>query len=211
VVNPVAVWRKLGYTPAKVEGAWKKMLAAYLKYFPAKSFSIGFIGINAFPGIDGTGGAVSSPQAAKALSARLVARLIDDAGAAMPSRVAVGFDSLSLDVPGSVKSYYQTRSELFRDVSAANAKVGWQTNELLGEYKKGGAACKGTTLKDATPCENSAQFRQMLFQGIYPQGKANTPAALQGVYMEAFPQNITAWPAAVRDAHNNLAIWNGGR
>jgi hypothetical protein len=49
----------------------------------------------------------------------------------------------------------------------------------------------------------------MLFQGIYPHGEANTAASLQGVYMELFPQNIVQWPNAVRDAHNNLANWNG--
>jgi hypothetical protein len=208
--DPVKTWRKLGYTPAKVEAAWKTMLQDYLKYFPDKSFSIGFIGVNAFPGINNQGDVITG-NAAKAFSAQFVARLIKDAGAAMPGHLAVGFDSLSLDVPASVKSYYSSRAQLFRDAVAADARVGWQTNELLGEYPAGGAACKGTTLQDATPCENSAQFRQMLFQGIYPRGKANTPPALQGVYMEAFPQNLTQWPNAVRDAHDNLAIWNGGR
>jgi hypothetical protein len=126
----------------------------------------------------------------------------------MPGHVAVGFDSLSLDVPRSVTSYYQSRSEMFRAAQAAGAKIGWQTNELLGEYPGGGAACKGTTLQDATPCESSAQFRAMLLQGIYPHGEAGTPPALQGVYMEMFPQNIVAWPKAVGDARRNLALWN---
>lgn len=208
--NPVAVWQQLQYRPWKVENAWKFMLRSYVKYFPDKSFSIGFIGINAFPGIDAKGNALP-PAKAEARSAAFVSRLIADASAAAPGRLAVGFDSLSLDVPASVKSYYASRAQLFRNVTAANARVGWQTNELLGEYPKPGAACKGTTLQDATPCETSAQFRQMLFQGIYPQGKANTPPALQGVYMEAFPQNLVQWPNAVLDAHNNLALWNGAR
>ena len=208
--DPVAIWIKLGYKPSKVEAAWNTMLKSYLKYFPDKAFSIGFIGVNAFPGINEAGKRIA-PQLIKARSAQFVATLIADAGKAMPGHVAVGFDSLSLDVPASVKSYYASRSEMFRAAQSAGAKIGWQTNELLGEYPGGGAACKGTTLQDATPCETSAQFRQMLFQGIYPFGKANTPPALQGVYMEMFPQNIVMWPKAVRDAHNNLATWSGGR
>lgn len=208
--NPVKIWMKLGYTPSKVEAAWNSMLKSYLKYFPNKAFSIGFIGVNAFPGIDEDGKPIA-PQFIKARSEQFAAKLIEDAGKAMPGHVAVGFDSLSLDVPQSVASYYQSRSEMFRAAQAAGAKIGWQTNELLGEYPGGGAACKGTTLQDAMPCENSAQFRQMLFQGIYPYGKTSTPPALQGVYMEMFPQNIIAWPKAVGDARRNLALWNGSR
>lgn len=199
--DPVKIWIKLGYTPAKVEAAWNTMLQSYVKYFPDKAFSIGFIGINAFPGINEDGKPVA-PQFAKARSAQFVAKLIGDAGKAMPGHVAVGFDSLSGDVPRSVTSYYQSRSEMFRDA---------QTAGVLGEYPGGGAACRGTTLQDATACESSAQFRAMLFEGIYPFGKPNTPPALQGVYMEMFPQNIIAWPKAVGDARRNLAIWNGGR
>lgn len=206
----IQAWQKLGYTPAKVEAAWKTMLSSYLKYFPDKSFSIGFIGVNAFPGINAQGNPVA-PQLTKIVSARLVAMLIKDAGVAMPSHLAIGFDSLSLDVPASVASYYSTRSQMFRDVASAGARPGWQTNELEGEYPGGGAACGGTTKADAVVCTTSAQFRKMLFQGIYPQGKANTPPANQGVYMELFPQNIVAFPDAVRDAHDNLSIWNGGR
>jgi hypothetical protein len=208
--DPVKIWMKLKYKPSKVEAAWNTMLQSYLKYFPDKAFSIGFIGVNAFPAINEKGKAIPA-QLAKARSAQFVARLIADAGKAMPGHLAVGFDSLSLDVPTSVASYYSSRSEMFHDAQAAGARIGWQTNELLGEYPGDGAACKGTTVQDAMPCENSAQFRAMLFQGIYPYGKTNTPPALQGVYMEMFPQNITAWPIAVGDARRNLALWNGGR
>jgi hypothetical protein len=49
----------------------------------------------------------------------------------------------------------------------------------------------------------------MLLLGLYPQGKDHTPADSQGVYLELFPQNINAYPAAVRAAHDNLAPWNG--
>ncbi len=119
----VQTWLKLGYTPAKVEAAWQAMLKSYLKYFPDKSFSIGFIGVNAFPGINAQGGTATG-NAAKALSAQFVARLIKDAGAATPGHLAVGFDSLSLDVPSTDASYYSSRAQLFHDVTAADARSG---------------------------------------------------------------------------------------
>ncbi len=40
--DPVTVWQGLKYRPGKVEKAWNTMLQAYLKYFPEKSFSIGY-------------------------------------------------------------------------------------------------------------------------------------------------------------------------
>lgn len=201
--DPVTVWQGLGYRPAKVEKAWNTMLQAYLQYFPKKSFGIGFIGVNAFPAIDAQGNRLPASEV-KPRSAAFVGKLIADAGAAMPGHVAVGFDSLALDVPGTDKSYYSSRAQMFRNTAAAGAKNGWQTNETLGNYPGGGAACRGNA-----PCTSSPEFRAMLFQGIYPHGEANTPASLQGVYMELFPQNIVQWPNAVRDAHNNLANWNG--
>jgi hypothetical protein len=51
----------------------------------------------------------------------------------------------------------------------------------------------------------------MLFKGIYPQGKAKTPPAQQGVYLEVFPQNVVSWPVAVATSRANLAAWGGAR
>jgi hypothetical protein len=204
----VAKWIEIEYTPGKIRTAWDTMLQDYLEYFPGKAFSIGFIGINAFPGITDQGTA-AKPQNVRADSAKLVAALIVDAGKAMPGHLSVGFDSLTLHIPPTNLSYAISLNEFFADVAAAQARPGWQTNELLGEYPNGGAACGYTEKNVPVDCKSSAEFHAMLFAGIYPEGKDNTAPAKQGVYMELFPQNITAWPAAVRDAHDNLAVWNG--
>lgn len=209
--DAVKTWQGLDYTPAKVRAAWGTMLKAYLKYFPDKSFNIGFIGINAFPGIEADGSAASTPAKAEYLSKQFAATLIADAGAAMPGRLALGFDSLVIaPAPGNT-SYARSQAAYFDAAAGANARLGWQTNELLGNYPKDGAACSGSSPANAVPCTGSPQFREMLFKGIYPEGKTKTPAAQQGVYLELFPQNIVVWPAAVATSRANLALWGGAK
>ena len=205
--DPVATWQSLGYTPDKVEGAWNAMLKAYLGHFPAKAFNIGFIGINAFPGIRDDGSAAANAKEAAALSAAFVAKLVADAGTAMPGHVALGFDSLTLNVPADDKSYPKSRREFFNDAANGNARPGWQTNELLGNYPGGGAACGGSDSGNAVPCSSWQEFRRMLFRGLYPKGKADTPPSMRGVYLEVFPQNVVAFPQAIQPAHDNLANW----
>jgi hypothetical protein len=209
--DAVQTWQALGYTPDKVEGAWKAMLRSFLHHFREKAFNIGFIGINAFPGIDADG-SIAPPSDAKALSARFAAQLIADAGAVMPGRLALGFDSLTLNVPPSDQSYGQSIAEYFSDIAAAGARPGWQVNELLGNYPKGGAACGGNSAANAVPCKSPRQFRAMLLRGIYPNGAANTPPSQQGVYLEVFPQNVCVTLTTCTDlskVHRHLAPWNG--
>jgi len=207
--DAVATWITLGYKPAKVERAWKAMLKATLGHFPDKSFNIGFIGINAFPGIRDNGTAAATANEAENLSAAFAAKLMADAGTAMPGRLAIGFDSLVLNIPEGNKSYRHSRREFFADAASANAHPGWQTNELLGNYPGGGAACTGVEAKDAVACTSWQEFRQMLFRGLYPLGRENTPPAMRGVYLEVFPQNVVAFPKAILPAHDNLGVWNG--
>ncbi|HWE05261.1 MAG TPA: hypothetical protein VG274_01050 [Rhizomicrobium sp.] len=205
----VATWQSLSYRPAKMERGWKAMLKAYLHHFPEKSFNIGFIGINAFPGIRDDGSAAATSQEAENLSEALAAKLIADAGAARPGHVALGFDSLTLNLPPDDKSYPKSRREFFSDAADANARLGWQTNELLGDYPGGGASCGGSDPSNAVACTDWQEFRQMLFRGLYPHGKTNMPPSMQGVYLEMFPQNVAAFPQAVPPAHKNLGVWNG--
>jgi hypothetical protein len=209
--DPVKTWHTLGYKPDLVEGAWKAMLRSFLDHFPDKAFNIGFIGVNAFPGIDADG-SIAPTSDAKTISARFTAKLIADAGAAMPGRLALGFDSLTLNIPPSDRSYGQSIAEYFSDIAAAGARPGWQVNELLGNYPAGGASCGGNTQTNAVPCKGPDEFRLMLFRGVYPNGKANTPPAQQGVYMEVFPQNVCVTLATctdLRSVHRHLAPWNG--
>jgi hypothetical protein len=49
----------------------------------------------------------------------------------------------------------------------------------------------------------------MLFRGLYPKGKKNTPPSMQGVYLEVFPQNVVQFRDAFPPAQANLAPWNG--
>jgi hypothetical protein len=205
----VQTWVTLGYTQAKVEAAWKAMLADYLHFFSRQVFNIGFIGINAFPGIGPNGHVEQNRRAAERTSAAFGARLYSDAGAAMPGRLALGFDSLVLSVPDTDKSYPHSMREFLADGAAAGARLGWQTNELLGEYPKAGAACTGSSPDNAQPCANAAEFQKMLFRGLYPKGKKNTPPSMQGVYLEVFPQNVVQFRDAFPPAQANLAPWNG--
>ncbi|HEX2593784.1 MAG TPA: hypothetical protein VHL34_19955 [Rhizomicrobium sp.] len=205
--NSVQLWQSLGYTPGKVQAAWRQMLQMYLKHFPEKAFNIGFIGVNAFPAINADGGAAPADKA-KHLSAKFVAALIADASTTMPGKLAVGFDSLTFNVPSTVVSYRQSRKQFLDDVAAANARPGWQTNELLGSYPKDGAACGGNTQQNAVACANAAEFRKMLLRGVFPHGQADTPPSQWGVYLEVFPQNVVAFPAAIAPAHDKLGGWN---
>jgi hypothetical protein len=134
--------------------------------------------------------------------------LYSDAGAAMPGRLALGFDSLTLHVPKIDASYRSSIREFLDDGAAASARLGWQTNELLGEYPGGGAACAGSSAQDAVACANAHQFAKMLIRGIYPKGPANTPPSQQGVYLEVFPQNVVAFPRDLPAVHAYLAAWN---
>jgi hypothetical protein len=207
-VDAVQQWVSLGYTQAKVEGAWKTMLQDYLRYFPKQSFNIGFIGINAFPGIDANGKVAKTPQQAERISAQLAAELYADAGIAMPGRLALGFDSLALHVRKTDRAYPSSIREFLADGAAANARLGWQTNELLGDYPGGGAACEGSSAANAVPCKTAHEFARMLLRGIYPKGPANTPPSMQGVYLEMFPQNVTAFSRDLPAVNASLAAWN---
>jgi hypothetical protein len=184
------------------------MLQDYLRYFPKQSFNIGFIGVNAFPGIDARGKAARTPQQAKKISAQFAAELYKDAGTAMPGRLALGFDSLALHVLKTDRAYPSSIREFIADGAAANARLGWQTNELLGDYPGGGAACEGSLASNAVACKTANEFARMLLRGIYPKGPANTPPSMQGVYLEVFPQNVVAFPRELPMVHANLAAWN---
>ncbi|HEY2070007.1 MAG TPA: hypothetical protein VGG48_10675 [Rhizomicrobium sp.] len=221
--NSIKTWLSLGYTPGKVRSAWDSMLHTFLVQFPNKSFNIGFIGVNAFPGIMNNGTVAPTDAARAALSAQFAANLIGDAGRLMPGRVALGFDSLTLTVPQDDASYPSSLTEYFTDASNAGARLGWQTNELCGQYSTtgtggcsganctintcSGVACSGSSKANAVPCTNSAQFQALLLAGLLPNNPAAPLPESQGVYLEIFPQNANAWPAAVRKAHQNLAPW----
>ncbi|MGH6873315.1 MAG: hypothetical protein ACREHE_17600 [Rhizomicrobium sp.] len=217
--DTLATWQSLGYTPGKVRGAWDAMLRAAAADFPQKSFNIGFIGFNAFPGIRSDGSIATAKSEQAALSARLTANLIGDAGARMPGHIALGFDSLTLS-PTNTSAYDATLKAYFSDGAAAGARPGWQTNELLGQLPAsasacasgnaatcGGAACAGSTKEDAAPCGGADQFLAMLLAGIYPDGEGNTAIDRQGVYLELFPQNIAQFHSAIPTAHRDLATF----
>ena len=207
-MDAVRTWLSLGYTQANMETGWEAMLQDYLDYFPKISFNIGFIGFNAFPGIAADGTVAKTRKQAETISAQFAAVLYDDAGAAMPAHIALGFDSLVLKNPPADKSYPHSKREFFADIASANARPGWQTNELLGNYPGGGAACEGSSPDDAVACTSTGEFRRMLMRGVFPKGPENTPPDMQGVYLEVFPQNVVAFPRALPPVHASLAPWN---
>ena len=204
--NAIQTWRRLGYTPAKVRAAWNTMLQDYLDFFPDKSFNIGFIPDNAFPGIRDDGTPAATTEEAKALSAELAATLIADAGAAMPGRLALGFDSLTLSVPPGYTAYQVSTAAFLAAAVGAGARLGYQTNELLGEFPKGGASCGGSSPANAVPCTGAKDFASMLRDGLLHVG---FPSDLQGVYIEVFPQNVVAFAPAMQTVHSDIAAWTG--
>jgi hypothetical protein len=197
-------WQSLGYTPGQVRSAWDSMMHAYLGQFPDKSFNIGFIGINAFPGIRSNGTIAPTAAERASLSANFAATLISDSGSLMPGRLAVGFDSLTLNIPADDTSYASSKTAFMEDAANAGARLGWQTNELLGAWPGQGAACGGSSKANAQPCTNPAEFRAMLFAGIYPNGKGHATPGTTAMYLELFPQNVNTYPGEVRNADESL-------
>lgn len=201
---PVTTWLRLGYLPQKVHHAWREMLRMYLEEFPQVSFNLGFIGINAFPAIrkDKT---TAPPDQADGVSVRFTEELIGEAAAAMPGRLALGFDLLTLH--GMNKSYGTYLLAFYHAArEAGGLPLGWQTNELLDNYPKGGAACSGSTPSDRTPCASSQEFEAMLFAGL----GMNLPPGMAAVYLELFPQNIVLYPSATAPARRGLTPWCEG-
>jgi hypothetical protein len=199
--DPVNEWVRLHYLPVRVHHAWREMLHMYLESFPDKSFNIGFIGINAFPGIREDG--VPAPEDRRAdVSARFTEELINEAAAAMPGRLALGFDSLTLY--GMNKSYATYLNGFYlAAIHAGNLPLGFQTNELLQNYPAGGAACGGSSPSDAKPCASSKEFEGLLFAGL----GMSTPPGLGTVYLELFPQNIVLYPSGTAPARKALIPW----
>ncbi|HEY1630749.1 MAG TPA: hypothetical protein VGF56_05505 [Rhizomicrobium sp.] len=196
------LWTTLDYTPAKVRSAWDGMLHAYASRFPDKSFNIGFIGLNAFPGIRNNGTFPSDADKQEALSESFLANLISDAGKILPGRVALGFDSLTLN-PND-ESYGISETEFLADAAQGGLRLGWQTNELFGQGANGGAACDGNSKKTAARCATPADFHAMLFSGIYPNGKGHATPATTAQYLELFEHDILEFPKVVQQADGNL-------
>jgi len=181
------------------------LLACALAFVAPASAETSPGGIYAIINADGS---AAPTEKRRSISAKFAAMLMADAGAAMPGHLAIGFDSLTLNVPDTDVSYRQSKRQFLDDVAAANARPGWQTNELLGVYPAGGASCGGNTKQNAVACTDAGEFQKMLLRGIFPHGEAKTPPAQWGVYLELFPQNIVAFPSAIAPAHAKLAGWN---
>jgi hypothetical protein len=222
-LDPLNVWWGLHYRPSKVDAAWLDMLAAYRMEFPDKAFNIGFIGKNAFPGIPEHGKPPTDKATREEMSAKFTQHLIDEAAAAFPGKLALGFDSLTGGTP--VASYTAYLEAFTAAARQADIPGGWQTNELLGNYPYGGASCTGNApvkTDDAAepvlpveppaapektlPCMSSADFRDMLLAVINPP--VHPPEGLlPAVYFEVFPQNVVMYPSALTSVHAMLAPW----
>jgi len=96
-----------------------------------------------------------------------------------------------LNVPDTDKSYPKSRRGFFNDAANAIARLGWQTNELLGDYPGGGAACGGSSPDNAVACTSWQEFRQMLFRASIRKAGENT-AIDAGRVSGVFPQNAVA-------------------
>jgi len=196
------LWQTLGYTSGTLRSGWQSLLHAYAGQFPDKSFNIGFMGLNAFPGIDNHGNYPGDQASQEQISETLLANMIADAGRILPGRVALGFDSLTLNPTQA--SYQVSETEFLADAANGGLRLGWQTNELEGQGATGGAACGGSTKKDATRCTSPAEFRAMLFSGIYPNGKGHATPDTTAQYLELFEHDIREYPGEVKNADDAL-------
>jgi glycosyl hydrolase family 42 (putative beta-galactosidase) len=184
VTNAITTWQQAGYAPSKLEQGWTSILGSFAKSFPDKYFSLSLIPTAAaFPAISENGTIVSAN-----VLPDLTQILIGAANQKFPGHLVVQFDFL---MPGEAPS-----PDVIQAAQNFGTMAAFQTNEYLGGQ---GAACS-EPVTNPTPCTD-ATFLTMLQTGIDPLGQANT---LRAQYIEAFHDNVTAFPNATLQAHSAL-------
>jgi hypothetical protein len=183
VTNAITTWQQAGYRPSLLMQGWNAILGSFQKSFADKPFSVSLIPtIPAFPPIAEDGSIITGARP------DLTQMLLASASQKFPGRLVVQFDFL---MPGEAAS-----PDVITAVQTLGTMAAFQTNEYLGGQ---GAACS-QPVTNPTPCTN-ATFLAMLEVGIYPLGPTNP---LRAQYIEAFHANVSAFPAAVLQAHAEI-------
>jgi hypothetical protein len=145
---------------------------------------------NGFPPIDDHGQVLPRGKA-RPINDTLLDVLVRNAATALPGRFIVQLDFLITDQPVAPRIV-----ELAR---ANRLPIAFQTNLFYGGQGKG-AACGGK-FGAAVPC-NPDTYMKLLQNGIRPAGGVGPSA--QARYIEVFPSDAMAFPAAIAAAHAAL-------
>jgi len=183
VTNAIATWQQAGYRPSLLMQGWNGILGSFQKSFADKPFSVSLIPTNAaWPPIAEDGSIITGARP------DLTQMLLATASQKFPGHLVVQFDFL---MPGEAAS-----PDVIQAAQNLGTMAAFQTNEYLGGQ---GAACS-EPVTNPTPCTNTT-FLALLETGIYPLGQSNP---LRAQYIEAFHANVSAFPAAVLQAHNEI-------
>ena len=189
VSNAVAIWKAAGYRPSLLLNGWDAITDSFRRHFPDKAFSIAIIPYESthqypFPQIDDSGNPIKGkvPDQNEPL--------LSLAAKKFPGRLIVQFNFL---INGR-----QASRAVVKAAQTLKTMPAFQTNNFYGPTF-GGAAASGT-VQNKVPC-TSATFLSLLEVGIYPTGKDKP---MRGQYIEVFPANVLAFPAAVATAHSEL-------
>jgi uncharacterized protein (TIGR03437 family) len=169
---------------------WDAATSSFKKSFPDKYFSVAIIAsTHPFPQIAEDGSIIKFTDGA-ALSVTQNLPLLTLASQKFPGRLIIQNDTLypGVTVPNQTVQAGQTLGTL----------TAFQTNLDFGPA--GGASC-GPNIMQTAPCTD-ATFLDELETGIYPLGKSNP---LRAQYIEVFSANVNALPAAILQAHFEVA------
>jgi hypothetical protein len=190
VTDAPATWRDAGYRPALIGQAMTRLAAAFARAFPDAWVTLPVILANGFPPIDDHGQVLPRGKA-RPINDTLLDVLVRNAATALPGRFIVQLDFLITDQPVAPRIV-----ELAR---ANRLPIAFQTNLFYGGQGKG-AACGGK-FGAAVPC-NPDTYMKLLQNGIRPAGGVGPSA--QARYIEVFPSDAMAFPAAIAAAHAAL-------
>jgi uncharacterized protein (TIGR03437 family) len=190
VSDAIATWQGAGYRPSLLLRGWDALTSSFKKSFPDKFFAVAIIAsTHPFPPIAEDGSVIKFTDG-KALSVTQNLPLLTLASQKFPGRLIIQNDTLypGVAVPNQTLQAGQTLGTL----------TAFQTNLDFGP--PGGASC-GPSIQETLPC-TEATFLAELETGIYPLGKSNP---LRAQYIEVFAPNVNALPAAILQAHYELA------
>ncbi len=190
VSDAIATWQNAGYRPSLLLKGWDAITSSFKKSFSDKYFSVDIIAsTHPFPPIAEDGSIIRFTDG-QALSVTQNLPLLTLASQKFPGRMIIQNNALypGVTVPDQTVQSGQTLGTL----------TAFQTNLDFGP--DGGASC-GPSIQQTVLCTD-ATFLAELETGIYPLGKSNP---LRAQYIEVFAPNVNAMPAAILQAHFELA------
>jgi hypothetical protein len=171
------IWADAGFTPSRIEKAWRDLIEHFGRVFPDKILSVDIIQVGAFPPIDDSGHIYVPPPRTVD---QLTTRLIDVALSRFKGRLSVQWNALSQREPNPAVT----------DAGAKGAIVAWQLNEFLGP--QGGTGCFDG--EQRVPCRSVEDFDATLRNGM-DRGAH---------FIEIWAKNVDEFEPAFHRAHERL-------